>query len=392
MMHVNAKPDVAALKIFLADIAVIVACIVALEILLRVFFPQPLQKMLRHVYEPSLTTSGYLFKQSVATVCNNGFGDHVFSINSWRCRDQEYGQKKAGEWRILVVGDSFSENQALPVEKIYANILEERLKAKHPGSLFTVVNAGMAGWGLWDFHDYLRDWLPVIEPDVVVIAVSTSSKILSSPLPSAPRKKKILAGLPVNADASPADRIAWAAWFLNQQLECYSHAFIAFRRSTNFIFEWLRVGKTPSFSPLVKYPAVFKKFFEPTAAVVRNIKLLCDDRHTAFALLHVPAWYECMADQQWLKIQIERPEVYNLDVQRPSRLIKKIAKAVGAPLYDPTEDLSRSSKPPYFPVFWHWNETGNRIVAEGLEKFLEEQNLLGPAKATTLTGLCAQRR
>jgi len=290
------------------------------------------------------------------------------------------GKKKPGEWRILVVGDSFSENQALPVESIYPNVLEERLKAKYPDRLFTVVNAGMAGWGLWDFHDYLRDWLPVIEPDVVIVAVSTSSKILNDASPKAPRKKTILAGLPVNADASLTDRIAWAAWFLNQQLECHSHAFIAFRRCTNFLFEWLRIGKIPGFSPLVKYPAMLNKFFKPTAAVIQNIKSLCDTRHIAFALLHVPSWYECMADELWLKVQIERPEVYHLDVKRPSQMIKKIAEAVDAPLYNPCEELSRSSEPPYFPVFWHWNETGNRIVAEGLQRFLEAQNLLGPRK------------
>lgn len=372
------KPGTSAIRTFFADIAIIVIFIVALEILLRVFFPQPLQKMLRYVYEPAETASGYLFKPRVTTVCNNGFGDHIFATNSWRCRDQEYGPKKPGEWRILIVGDSFSENQALPVEKIYPNLLEESLNATYRNCLFSVINAGMAGWSLWDFYDYLKNWLPEIKPDVVILAVSTAGKFLASSLPPQPKKKKIVAGLPVNAEASIIDRCAWVAWFLNQQLECHSHAYIFFRRATNFIFEWLRIGKIPGLSPLVEHPkATIKRSLEPTAQVVSNIKSLCEQGHAKFVLLHVPLWYECMPKELWLKIQIERPPIYQIDITGPAKLIHMIAKKIGAPLYDPRDDLSKSSDPPYFPVFWHWNEIGNRIVAKGLEKFLGDQNLLG---------------
>jgi len=116
----------------------------------------------------------------------------------------------------------------------------------------------------------------------------------------------------------------------------------------------------------------------PTTIVIQKIKALCDERQIHLALLHVPAWYECINKEQWLKIQIERPDVTKLDFTAPSRFIKKIGENIKVPVYDPSEILSRSNEPTYFPVFWHWNENGNKIVAEGLEKFLEAHKLLGP--------------
>ena len=367
-----------ALKTFLKDMAMIGACILLLEVMLRIFLPQPLQKMLRYVYEPANNSHNYQFKPNVSVVCNNGFGDHVFSINSWRCRDREYGLKQPGEWRILVAGDSFSENQALPAESIYPNSMEENLKKAYPDRQFSVVNAGMAGWRLWSFYDYLSQWLPVINPDVVIIAVSTSSDVVFTASPPAKRPMKIMAGLPVQAKATIADRIAWAAWFLNQQLECYSHAFIAFRRSTMFLFEWLRVGKIPGLSPLVKGTTKPEWAFEPTRMVIGKIKSLCDSRHIPLVIMHVPAWYECMPGEQWFKIQLERPDVKQIDFKRPSRLMQQIADTLNTPFFDPSERLSQGTQPAYFPGFWHWNETGNQIVADGLQRFLEAHNLLGP--------------
>ncbi len=55
-----------------------------------------------------------------------------FSINSWRARDKEYGAKQTGEWRILGVGNSYNENQAIEVEDIWSNVLESRLAEAYP--------------------------------------------------------------------------------------------------------------------------------------------------------------------------------------------------------------------------------------------------------------------
>ncbi len=43
----------------------------------------------------------------------------------------------------------------------------------------------------------------------------------------------------------------------------------------------------------------------------------------------------------------------------------------------PLPTLAAAEGRTYFVMFKHWNELGNRVVAEGLQRFLEEQHLLG---------------
>lgn len=363
-------------KIFVKDLMLIIILLVVIEVAVRIVAPQNLNTLLRYVYEPANKYNGYQFIPGAQTVCNNGFGDHLFYINAWRCRDRDYGPKQSAEMRILCVGDSFSENQALPVEQIYPNILEAQLANKYPGRVFSVINAGMAGWDLWAFYDYIREMLPVIKADVVVLAVGVSSSaVASSERPVIP-KIKILAGLPIRAEASAAQRLSWGIWFAGETLESYSHAYIAFRRITYYPSLWLKIGKVPLFHPMCLDQKQVDRYYEPTFSILKKIQTICSENGAQLTLLNVPYYYECIPRETWLKIQLENPDVSSLDVSRPARFLANIAKALSIPVYDPSDELGAASEPVYFPIFLHWNEHGNRIVANGLLRFLEEQHLL----------------
>ncbi len=365
------------LRIFAGDVLLLLLAFLVVEVALRVVAPQPVQRLLRGMYE--ITDSGkYQYQPGVKIICNNGFGDHEFSINSWRARDKEYGPKQPGEWRILSVGDSFSDNVALDVEQIYANVLEDDLANRYPDRSFSVVNGGQAGWGVWAYCQYLEKMLPVIQPDVVVIAIGTVGDFVrnaESPPKFAP--KKLWMGMPVRREASVMDRISWGIWFVNQVMECHSHAYVAFRRITHYPFCWLQLGKDPRFSSLLTDPKAADEVKQPTTKLVRRIRDLCAAHGASLVILTVPRRYECNPSVLRLKIQLENPDLGKLDITRPRRLLEEIAADAGVPLYDPTDDLSAGTTTTYLPVFLHWNENGNRIVAGELLRFLEREDLLG---------------
>ena len=380
-MHRTSEPITAIglIKTVLKDAALVLTLLLGLELIVRIVAPQPLQTMLRYVYEPAKKYSGFQFIPGARTMCNNGFGDHIFAINQWRCRDRDYGPKQPGETRILVIGDSYSENQGLNIEQIYPKVLEAQLNKKYPGRSFSVINAGMAGWRLWHFYDYLEDMLPVIKPDVVVLAVgATSNAYITYQKPAVP-DIEILAGLPVKAQASVVDRLPWGIWFAGQMLESYSHAYIAFRRAAYYPSLWLKIGKVPIFHPLCLHPDQINKLHGPTLTVIKEIQRLCAKNSVTLAMLNVPHYYECIPQETWLKIQLENPDVSKLDVTMPARFISGIARQLSIPFYDPSADLAAAPQPVYLPVFLHWNERGNQVVADGLLRFIEEKQLLNPS-------------
>jgi hypothetical protein len=341
----------------------------------RLVAPQSVHRRLHHVYEAS--DEGYRFKSGVSEVCNNGYGDHVFSINSWRARDREYGPKQPGEWRILCVGNSYSENQALDVEDIWANLLETDLAAAYPSRTFSVVNAGQAGWKLWDFHDYLEEMLPAIDPDVAVMLFANAHEMLRDSGHPAPRPMKLWAGLPIRKEASLLDRAKFAVWYANEMMESWSHAYIAFRTAAFYPGIWTGITDAPGLHPVHSDADYGESLVEPTTEVVKRIKRLCEERGVQLVIMSIPLEPECSPSAARLKIELERPDVSKLDLARGARLAKRVAAAAGVPLYDPAPDLGAAEGRTYFVVFAHWNELGNRVAAEGLLRFLEDHHLLG---------------
>lgn len=364
------------LRIFAGDLTLAVVIFMCVEALIRMVAPQSLHRTLDDIYE--ITAEGrYQYKSGVTTVCNNGYGDHEFSINSWRARDRGYGPKKPGEWRILAVGNSYSENQGLAVEDIWANALETQLAETYPERSFSVINAGQAGWGLWNYKDYLHEMLPVIDPDLVVMLFGTTHDLKTSSTPPQPREMTLIAGLPTPRQASTLKRLKFYAWYANQRIEGWSHAYVAFRRLTYYPGLWLGVTKVPRIHPICLDPDAGERLIEPTVEVLRQIKSITDDHGVGLVLINVPHEEEAVPRAARLKVQLERPDVTKLDFARPTRVLEEVAAATPVLMYDPCPDLATEPRSTYFLLFRHWNKLGNSVVAAGLQRYLEQHDLLG---------------
>jgi lysophospholipase L1-like esterase len=102
------------------------------------------------------------------TVINNQKKEFVFNreVNSIGLSEKEKGSK----FRILAIGDSFTESVGVSYEDSWVKQMESRWKSKNVQS----INAGVGGSDpVYEFALY-RDKLVELEPDVVVLTINST--------------------------------------------------------------------------------------------------------------------------------------------------------------------------------------------------------------------------
>jgi hypothetical protein len=95
--------------------------------------------------------------------------DVPVTINSRGLRDREYSYDKPdGAFRILVLGDSFTEAMQVPLQDTTVKRLEELLN-QNGGRRFEVINAGVMGWGTDQEFLYYGAEGYKYRPDIVLL-------------------------------------------------------------------------------------------------------------------------------------------------------------------------------------------------------------------------------
>ncbi|MCC6175067.1 MAG: hypothetical protein IT305_07170 [Chloroflexi bacterium] len=93
-------------------------------------------------------------------------------INSKGLRGPEIDYPKPpGEYRILVVGDSFTFGEQVNQDETFTSLLESRLNAQESGQTYRVLNAGSNGWATANELIYLAKEGVRFQPDVVIVAL-----------------------------------------------------------------------------------------------------------------------------------------------------------------------------------------------------------------------------
>lgn len=88
--------------------------------------------------------------------------------NALGYREDEIAAKEPGVFRIVVIGDSFTQGQGIPVEDRLTDLLEARLDRDHPRR-FEVLNFGRSGAASDDHLIMLREHALGVSPDFVLL-------------------------------------------------------------------------------------------------------------------------------------------------------------------------------------------------------------------------------
>ncbi|HEY6230500.1 MAG TPA: SGNH/GDSL hydrolase family protein [Pyrinomonadaceae bacterium] len=107
-------------------------------------------------------------------------GEAYIRISSDGLRDKEHARAKpANTVRIAVLGDSFAEALQLPQENAFWAVMEQRLGGCQAlgGRAIEVINFGVSGYGTAQELLTLRHKVWQYQPDIVLLAVTTSNDI-----------------------------------------------------------------------------------------------------------------------------------------------------------------------------------------------------------------------
>ncbi len=100
---------------------------------------------------------------------------HSRRTNSLGISEKEIStDKEEGEYRIISLGDSFTEGVGASYEETWVKVMENNLNARLPGSLIKTMNAGISGSDV--FYEYMlfKEKLLDYDPDLVIIATNAS--------------------------------------------------------------------------------------------------------------------------------------------------------------------------------------------------------------------------
>jgi hypothetical protein len=101
-------------------------------------------------------------------------------ISSQGFRSSEIGPKSDGEFRILMLGDSFTFGYGVENDETISKVLENKLRDAMPGRHVTVINAGVVGYGPWQELLLLKQSGFELKPDLVIMQTFTNNDIADS--------------------------------------------------------------------------------------------------------------------------------------------------------------------------------------------------------------------
>jgi lysophospholipase L1-like esterase len=262
-------------------------------------------------------------------------------INDQGLRGPGVGEKQAGEFRILSLGESTTFAAQMPYAQSYSAVLERKLaKGREPGST-RVMNAGVPGYSLFQGTMYLSARASALQPDMVLMYFGYNDF-----LPIAYLAERVS-----GADETKLGRNDW---------ELYEH----------------RQTRAQRFASLLTtYSNLYRGITGATAA--RN----ADSLHRNEERPRVPAEHRLKllheakrhADANGIELVLIIPIYNGIDLHAP--LLREFAVAESVRLVDlPTLYAERFAEDPgkHFLDYVHPTPLGHRRIAEAIFDVIDE--------------------
>lgn len=145
----------------------LVVCLVVLEIAVRLMEPR---EVMRYFYSQDDPILHHRFKPNATGWYKTNEFNTDYKINSLGLRDREYSiEKPANTFRILMLGDSFTEGDGVLSQETFSKQLEQRLQGLSASWRYEVINAGVGSYSSLLEYLYLKTQGLQLEPDLVIL-------------------------------------------------------------------------------------------------------------------------------------------------------------------------------------------------------------------------------
>jgi lysophospholipase L1-like esterase len=303
----------------------------------------------------------------------------IIKTNSHGLVDHEYSYEKPKDtFRLLLLGDSYTEAVQVQNDEKFAKILESRLNSTESRYKFEVINAGMSSFGTdqeWRFLKhygikykpdmvilffYINDFLDNLRPDFIVI-----DGWLVPPLP--------------NTDSVHRK--------IEKFLIAHSYSFRFFLSRARILREEIKSRirreespREPGTSTIV-YRREFKdtEYHHRAKRYLENIIALCKKNGIEFVLTYLPSKPQMRRFFSGNLLEKDY-QTDNMDYLQPNRFLSGIARSSDIRFIDLLDKFCGGIFKNFDEIYYnggHYTKKTHRVIAESIFSYLKDNNPQG---------------
>ncbi len=292
-----------------------------------------------------------------------------YNINSQGLRDKEYPlEKPQNSYRILSLGDSFTEGWGVKIEDSYPKQLETLLNSHITDQRYEVINTGVAGYSTVLEYLYLKNKGLNTNPDMVTLAFDMSDfaeekeySVLSYSDDSGQ-----LLGVHAKDLTTPSQSLYME--MLNRSAERpISKGFMGnieylIRSNSALARKILPISK----ETIIVNPNFFQPDNQSWDLVKKNLTAINDllkAKNIKFLLIVFPHY----------------DQTQNRNLEEPLATLDDFAQSQQIPILNLTTDFnSTDPKKYYLPADLHFSKEGNTLLANKIFEYLKSQGITKP--------------
>ncbi|MBM3990912.1 MAG: hypothetical protein FJ298_07875, partial [Planctomycetes bacterium] len=299
--------------------------------------------------------------------------------------------KPAGTWRLLVLGDSFTQGFTVSRDDLYVDLLERRWRAQ--GRPIDVVNAGTEAWSTDQEVAWFLAHGETFEPDLVLLAAYENDIYWNGQARYVTRnaaKPLFRADGTLEIERCPdVGPPPWTERFATTKL--LAGLISPQRIPAEHLFQPTGAARPilREFAPLLnERPEFLERSIAATGGALIALRQECERIGALPLLLAIPshAAIDPAHASRFSEASLGGLDPSTWTADAAPDLLLRLAQASGLRGFDPRAALraAQAERAQYFELDWHLNPAGNRTLASFLHDELDRANVL-PAS-------CAPRR
>jgi GDSL-like Lipase/Acylhydrolase family len=291
-------------------------------------------------------------------------GDTPPYLNAWGFHDVEPDSTREVDRRVLLVGDSFVEGEAVPVAETVGRRFEHLLRRSTTAD---VIALGAPGAGQATELELIETYLPRVRPNAVVLAFLPANDVMNNSPELEPKRDKpfyrlvdgeLVRVAPTVTEKRQATGLrVWDQWTRGRDRAGQKAQLVA------------AGGGVPlPFFVYAKQPSVeWEAAWQVTFALVARLRERCNAAGAAL-LVAVVAERMQTDPEQWQRTLAAYPAMRDgaWDVRQPARRMVEWCRANGVAQVDFYEAFAAGAPEKLYLPDGHWSAAGHKLAAQVL--------------------------